>query len=110
MVALEQKSRRRIAVPAITVSQRGDQFGRCGLSQPGKRFLLETGSRDAVDSSAVAAARQVEVFLDDRWQACRMLDDFALHVDDVQIAVRSIGELGRSEPDGVRTDELVSVV
>ena len=80
------------------------------LSSSRQPRLLELLGHDAIDPPAVAAAGQVEVLLDHRRQAGRVLDHLAVHVEHVQRAVGRVGELRRAEPDVGRGDELAPFV
>src|SRR5262245_26342438 len=92
-------------MPAVGVSERGDELAGGGGAEFGKRRLLEAVGDDAVESTAVAAASEIEVLLDDGRQAVGVLDDLAVHVEDVERAVGGVGELDGTEPDVAGGDE-----
>src|SRR5204862_7993126 len=79
----------RVAVPAIGMRERGDKPLRRRPAELRQRSLAKAVVRhDAVNPSAIAAARQIEVLLDERRQAGRVLDYLAIHIEDVERAVR----------------------
>ena len=63
-------------------------------------------SANAIDSSPIIALIEIQVLLDALWQGPRMLDHFAMHVQDIQIAIRGIGKLDWTKPMFRRSNEL----
>ena len=59
---------------------------------------LSTFRNHAVDSTAITAGSQVSSNLEFRGHKLRMFNDRAVHVDDVQRAVRCVRKVYRSEP------------
>src|SRR5258706_6046969 len=93
-------------MPSIGILQGGDQLADAGLVQAAQRRLFEAVGHDAVDAATIVAAVQVEVLFNIVGQRPRMLDDFAVHIDDVQCAVGRIGKLHRAKPGIFGGDEL----
>ena len=106
VLPLIEQPRRRVAMPAVGMCEQGHQLGRRCAAQLGQLRLPEAVGDNPVEPPLVAAAGQVEVLLDDRRQAGRMLDHFAVHVEDVQRAVRSVRELHGPEPVVAGRNEL----
>ena len=75
-----------------------------------QRRLDKTIGHHAIDPAPIATAGQIEMLLDLGRKRGGMLDHLAINVDDVERAVGSVGELGRPEPDVVRSDEFAPLV
>src|SRR5262245_48714516 len=97
-------------MPAVAMRQRGNQMLRIGGAKPRQVRLTEAVGDDAVDSSPLAAAGQVEMLLYDRRKAGGVFDDLAIDVDDVEIAVWRVCELRGPKPDVGRGHELPILV
>ena len=81
-----------------------DQFWEGGLAQVDRASadpVLVVGYQ-AIDTAAVIAVIQVEVLLDLIGDGPRVLDDFAIHVADMEAAVGGVGEVDHANP-GVAT-------
>ena len=77
-----------------------DQFRQGGLAQVDRASsdpVLVIGHQ-AIDTAAVVAVIQVEVFLDFVGDGPRVLDYFAIHVADVEAAVGGVGEVDHANP------------
>src|SRR5947207_1711284 len=84
VLTLEEEAGGGFAVPAVGVFERGDEFGDGGAAEAGKFRLDVAVGDEAVDSAAIVAAVEVEVFLDCGRDRPGMLDHFAIHVGDVE--------------------------
>ena len=55
-------------------------------------------SANAIDSSPIIALIEIQMLLDALWQGPRMLDHFAMHVQDIQIAIGALANwTGRNQ-------------
>ena len=82
----------------IRSAQASDELGGAELRVVDCFRLREAVRNYPVDATAIVAAIEVEVVLD-RWgQRPRVLDHLAVHVGDVECAVRSADELHWAEP------------
>ncbi len=86
------------AVPGIGVGQRGDEFSGGGLSKAWWGAGCKAIGGDAVEAAAIVAGIEVEVLLDSGRKRPRVFDDLAIHVDDPERSIRSVGHLHGTEP------------
>ena len=86
-------------MPAVGVLEQGHQFGGRGLAQPRRPGPLEALGHDAVEPPLVEAGADVQVLHDAGRHELGRLDQVAVHVEDVERAVRPVGHLHRAEPD-----------
>ena len=96
----EDQSTGCVAVPAVGMVEGFDQFRQGGLAQVDRASadpVLVVGHQ-AIDTAAVIAVIQVEVFLDFVGDGPRVLDHFAIHVADVEAAVGCVGEIDHANP------------
>ena len=87
------------------MGERGDQSGRVRRTQSHGRGLLEAVGHQPVDAPAIIARVEVEVALDGLGDRPRVLDDLAIHVEDVKRPIGGVGELDGPEPCVLRRDE-----
>ena len=113
VLPLIEQPRCGIPLPAIGVSECLHQFCRacfCNVASPLFALLpLPTFRHDAVDSAAVIAVVEVEVFFDFIRHTPGVLDDFAVHVADMEAAVGSIGKVHHAHPGVLACGKLKTV-
>ena len=95
-----EETRSGVAVPAVRVCEGGDEFGGRGGAEGDARAAVPAVRRgdDTIDATAVVAVVEVEVLLDFLRDAPRVLDDFAIHVADVEGAVGGVGKIHDADP------------
>src|SRR6266496_194964 len=96
ILALVEQARGGIAMPAVGVFESGYQLGGRSFAEAGRFWERVAIRDDAVNAATIVAAVEVEKFFNVVGQRPWVLDDFAIHVDDVKGAIRSIGELNRT--------------
>ena len=101
-----------VAVPAVGVGEGGDEFGGGGGAERDAGAALPRGvvRHEAVEAAAGVAAIEVEVLLDLFGDAPRVLDDFAIHVADVEGAVGGVGEIHDAHPSIGAGGEFVALL
>src|SRR5437764_15493801 len=105
LVSLVEQARGGVAMPAVGMFEKRDEFFGGGFAELGEFGLFEAVGDDAVDAAAIVAAVEVEVLLNRFGNRPGMLDDFAIHIGDVKAAIRRIGELDRAKPEVFGSDE-----
>ena len=99
ILSLHQQPLRRVAPPLVRGGQRVDERGEVGVADPGRvRGGQPLGGHDAVDASLVVAGADVERLLHRVGDPLGVLDDRAVHINDIQPAVRTGGHRDRPEP------------
>src|SRR6185369_16111584 len=98
ILSLEEQPRGGVAMPAVWMVQKRDQFFRRGGAEMRQPRLLERFRDDAVNAAAVIPAAQVEMSFNGFRKRPRVLDDFAVHVGDVERAVWRVRQLHRTKP------------
>jgi len=107
ILSLDQQSLRRVAPPLVGGGQDVDERGERGVTEPGRaRGGQPLGGHDAVDASLVVAGADVERLLDRVGDPLGVLDHRAVHVDDIQPAVRTGGQRDRPEPGVAPAEQL----
>src|SRR5436190_17923849 len=88
-------------MPSIRVLKLLNQLGGGGWTQ--LRFEVALSQRfvrnDPVDPSQSIAAPKIHVLFDSLGDGLRRLDKFPGHIDDVEIAVRGVGEVAGTKPN-----------
>ena len=95
-----KQTRRGVALPTIGVGEGLHELGRIrgcqrNLAASLPLFIIRN---EAVDAPTVITAIKVEVLFDFVGYAPRMLDHFAVHVANIQTAIRGIGEINDANP------------
>src|SRR6185503_5978887 len=103
--ALVNEAYRCVSMPAIRMFERRYQFFEGRARQARWRRLFESIGHDAVNATHVGARVKIQVPGDFLWDAKR-LDNLAVHVGDVQGAIRGIGHENRTKPGVPRSEEL----
>src|ERR1043166_533780 len=85
-------------MPAVGIFQSGHQLGGARLTQTRWLGLFKTVRRDAINTATIVAAVQIEELFDVVGERPGVLDDFAIHVNDVECAIRRVGKLHRTKP------------
>ena len=93
-------------MPTIRVIEHRNQLVQSRLSKPRQLRLNEVFRHNPVNPAAVVAAIKVYMLLNAVRQRPRMLNDFAVHIGDVQRAVRADLHLDRPKPIVRRGKEL----
>ena len=95
-----EETRGGVAVPAVRVREGGDEFGGRGGAEGDAGAAVPAGRRgdDTIDATAVVAVVEVEVLLDLLREAPRVLDDFAIHVANMEGAVGGVGKIHDADP------------
>ncbi len=70
-----------------------------------QRRVFEAVGHDAVNAAHVVAGAKIEVFYDFVGNA-RRFDDFAVHVHDIQRAIRRVGHIHRAKPCVLGSEKL----
>src|SRR5712692_80821 len=85
----------RLAVPAIRIFEVLDQLGNAGGAQVGFEVSLvrRVFRRDAIDSAHRVAAPEIHGSLESLGDRARSLNEFAVHVYYIEIAVGVLGKL-----------------
>ena len=67
---------------------------------------MKSGRREPINPATITSALQIHLRMDVIGNGPRMLDRFAIHVEDVQRAVRGVDEIDRPKPGIGRGDEI----
>jgi hypothetical protein len=91
----------RLAMPSVGARELCNEFRDRSLSEiwPQIAGPLRMIRHDAVDPALIDAAPEIHVFLDLFRNRLRRLDEFAIDIGNVQIAVRRVSEIAGAKPD-----------
>src|SRR6267378_1432048 len=95
-----------VAMPTIRVFQGGNQFCGGNFAQFGRLRVFEIVRCDTINSASVVTTVQIEKSFDIIRQRPGVLDDFAIHVDDIERSIRRVCKLNRAKPGVSRGDKL----
>src|SRR5262245_48759264 len=93
-------------MPAIGAGEEDDEFGGGSGGELGWFGKSELVRREAVETTAVVAAGEVELGLDVVGDRPGVFDRLAIHVEDGQRAVGGVDEVNGAKPVVARADEL----
>src|SRR5438045_2147609 len=95
---MNQQSLRSVALPAVRAVEGSDQFSGRELIQPRNGSQLRSFGINAIDVPAVVPGAEIEAPLNLWRYPFGMLDHKAVHVGNVERAVRTGFQHGRSKP------------
>src|SRR5439155_11971078 len=99
ILSLVKEARGCITVPTVRMFKCGHQLLYRGFAESRQLRLLESIRHNAIDAATIIACIQIEQLLDRIRQRPWMLDDLAIHIGDVEGAIRSISQLNGAEPE-----------
>src|SRR6266571_6833340 len=85
-------------MPAVRIFKNGDKLPGGRFPQARRFWLLESIRSDPINPPSIIAAVEIKEFFDVVRERPRVLDDFSIHINDVERAVRAVGELDRAKP------------
>src|SRR5215510_8108426 len=106
IVAFVQEPGRRVPMPPDGMLERRHQLRERSTRESRTWRLLEPFWNHPVDPPLVVTGVEVEVLEDCFGDANRRLDYLAVHINDVERAIRCIGDLYRTKPGVLRRQEL----